>query len=97
LLALTSPQQTMVYENAGQSLTNGALHDGGRNCRINPAREPTNRSAVTDLPFDASNQLTYLITSAPIWAQRRKLSKKVDEYLLTPVSVDYLRVKLHPG
>jgi hypothetical protein len=87
----------MVYENAGQSLTDGALHDGSRNCRINPAREPANRSAFTDLFLDASNQLTYLITSAPTWAQRRKLSKKVDEYLLTPVGVDHLRVKLHPG
>ena len=98
LLGLALAHQPVVDVHAGQPVADRALHDRGRDRRVDAAGEPADRlAAVADLGADRLDLLLDDVDHRPGRPAAGDLVQEVLEHLLAVLGVQHLGVPLHPG
>ena len=95
LLGLARTQQAVVDEDARELLADGALHERGRDGRVDAARQPADDAAVPDLVADELDLLGDDVAGRPVGREARTGVEEVLERALTERRVPDLGVPLH--
>lgn len=97
LLALAGAQQAVVDEHAGQTITDGALHECGGHGGVHTAGQRADRVAVADLLAHALDELLGDVGGGPVLLQTRDVGEEAGEHLLAVRRVQHLGVVLDAG
>ena len=98
LLALPLAQQTVVDEDTGQTIADGALHDGGGDGGVHTAGQAADRASFrTDLLAHSLDELLGDVTGGPGGLQTGDIVQEAGQHLLAVRGMQDLRVVLHTG
>jgi hypothetical protein len=86
----------VVDEHTGQSVTDGALHQGRRDRRIHPTGQPADGTAIADLGPYLLDQGVGDVGGRPRRVDARELVQEPTQHLLSVGRVHHLGVVLHP-
>ncbi len=97
LLGLPGAQEPVVHEDARQPISDGALHEGCRDSRVDPAGQATQHSLVTHGGTDGRHLLFDDVGHRPGGLGAGDLVEEVLEHGLAVLGVEHLGMELHPG
>ena len=93
-LRLLLAQKAVVDEHAGQLVTDCAMHQRGRDRRVDAARKGADDPAVADLISDELGRLSNEGSGCPRWRALTDAEQEVAQHLTAAWRVDDLRVEL---
>ncbi len=97
LLGLAGAQQAVIDEDAGELVADRALHERGRDRRVDAAGQPADHLLAADLRTDRVDLLVDDVRLGPGRPRAGDVVEEVPQDRLSVLGVQHLRVELHAG